>query len=357
MSSLRYIPLCLLAVAGCKTRGFNNEGTTESLRPQPTAKSTAQPSLFGKYQKSDGVTINIAAGTLAILQPNGNRIQGHLERDGSLGASYTVRFQEGFVCGSYNLSLWIAEGQMGDGSQFKLSWNKPTGSVVRECGHMSAAEGQYSRSSTVVLRGVYSDGKSNVVHIEGGKVTLSSGNAKPMEGQLERDGSLGASYTIRFPEGFVCGTYNLSLWAAEGVVGNGSQFKLKWNKPEGSVVRSCGDMQLAEGSYNRTSNFGGDYYNADGTKIIIDTKAGLATLVIQNEGQFQGQLERDGTMGGSYKLRFKEGFVCGSYSISLWISEGTVGDGSWFKGSWQEPTGSVRNQCGFMRKAQGVFIQ
>ncbi len=332
-----------LAAVGCKARSFN---TTQSAGNSVT--------LGGVYTSNSGSRIHIFADAIAIVTPDGSRMQGTLMRDGTLGASYNVKFPEGYVCGGYSLSLWVAEGQMGDGSTLKLTWQKPDGSVAKQCGSAAKAEGSYTRQA-VSLIGNYSSKNGQTLAIQDGKAIFRQSETQQVVGNLERDGTAGGSYTIRFPEGFVCGTYQLSLWVAEGQMGDGSQFKLKWNKPDGTVVKSCGDFAKNEGEYKRASQFGGVYFNDKQTKIMVT--GDRAEFTFAGSKKFEGRLEREGTMGASYTVRFPEGFVCGSYRLSLWRSEGNMGDGSAFKATWIAPEGSVRQSCTDMPKGEGQFLR
>ncbi|NBW80820.1 hypothetical protein EBR21_03615 [bacterium] len=188
-------------------------------------------------------------GKATIINTAGQKMVGSLERDGTMGGTYLVRFEEGFVCGRYELSLWAGEGKLGSGDTFKLSWKKPDGSVVKTCGDMAKAEGEYKRGS--LFGGVYFNNKQTKVVVNGGKVEVSFAGQKPIEGQLERDGSLGAAYVVRFPEGYVCGQFRFSLWKSEGVVGDGNSFDSSWVAPTGSVRQSCTDMPKGEGKFLR----------------------------------------------------------------------------------------------------------
>jgi hypothetical protein len=339
-----YFVIGLSAFAlGCKPRSFN---TTQSV--------SGGTQVSGLYTSKTGNKIHIAGNSIAIVSPTGQREQGVLQRDGTLGASYNVRFPEGYVCGGYQLSLWIAEGKMGDGSSFKLSWQRPDGSVAKQCQFSAGAEGAYDRQS-LALAGTYSSGNGHSIVVQDGKATIMSSSGQNVVGRLERDGTAGGTYSVRFEEGFVCGSYQLSLWAGEGKLGNGDSFKLSWKRPDGSVVKSCAEQAKAEGEYKRVSMFGGVYYNDKQTKVHVS--GNKVELSLAGQKPIEGQLERDGTLGASYVVRFPEGFVCGQLRFSLWKSEGVVGDGNSFDSSWIAPSGSVRQSCTDMPKGEGKFLR
>jgi hypothetical protein len=328
---------------GCKPRSFN---TTQS--------AGASVNLSGLYSSKSGNRIHIAGDSIAISSPSGQREQGTLQKDGSLGATYNVRFPEGHVCGGYQLSLWIAEGQMGDGSSFKLSWKRPDGSVAKQCQFSAGVEGAYERQM-MSLAGTYTSSNGHTVLVQEGNATIINSSGQKVVGRLERDGTLGGSYLVRFEEGFVCGSYQLSLWAGEGKVGNGDTFKLTWKKPEGSVARTCVDQPKAEGEYKRGSLFGGVYFNDKQTKVVVS--GGKVEVTFGGQKPIEGQLEKDGSLGAAYVVRFPEGFVCGQLRFSFWKSEGVVGDGNSFDSAWVAPTGSVRQSCTDMPKGEGKFLR
>lgn len=105
------------------------------------------PTLGGTYRSANGAELHIENGGAEVIFPTrGNTLKGDLERDGSLGAAYNILLPEGYVCGSFHISLFVAEGEVGDGNTVSLSWiNKPEGSVLRQCAFMAEAEGSYTR--------------------------------------------------------------------------------------------------------------------------------------------------------------------------------------------------------------------
>lgn len=232
-----------LASVGCRSREWNS---------QSNIKETENVvSLEGTYLSKSGFTVSISGVGISIKQPNGTEEDGTLERDGTIGASYIVRFPEGHVCGTYKISLWVAEGQMGDGSTFKMTWNKPNGSVVNQCGYMAEAEGAYK--SILQFAGSYRGGTKRKVTalIADGSATFTNPDGTATKGVLEREGTLGASYLVKMKEGFVCGQYRISLWVDEGLMGDGSTFNVTWIQPNGTVVNQCGYMKDAEGKYSK----------------------------------------------------------------------------------------------------------
>jgi Protein of unknown function (DUF1176) len=106
----------------------------------------AAPKLEGVYRNASGVELRFGHGLATFYVPSSRSVfQGRLERDGSLGAAYNIRFPEGFVCGNYHVSLFTAEGEVGDGKTLKVTWDQPQGSVVHECDFMAALEGEFTR--------------------------------------------------------------------------------------------------------------------------------------------------------------------------------------------------------------------
>ena len=106
-------------------------------------------------------------------------------------------------------------------------------------------------STTPVVGGVYDGPNGSTLWLDEGQALLALPDGSEVSGTLDRDGTLGGSYTITVPEGVVCGTYSLSLWESEGVLGDGSELDARWLRPEGSVVSSCGFMLAGEGAYVR----------------------------------------------------------------------------------------------------------
>ena len=99
--------------------------------------------------------------------------------------------------------------------------------------------------------GLYVERADNTARILDVKYHVLLPQSEEVGGTLDRDGTLGGSYTITVPEGLVCGTFSLSLWESEGVLGDGSELDARWLRPEGSVVSSCGFMLAGEGAYVR----------------------------------------------------------------------------------------------------------
>ena len=110
----------------------------------PSGGSTG-PALGGVYDGPDGSTLWLDVGQALLALPDGSEVGGTLDRDGTLGGSYTITVPEGMVCGTFSLSLWESEGVLGDGSELDARWLRPEGSVVSSCGFMLAGEGAYVR--------------------------------------------------------------------------------------------------------------------------------------------------------------------------------------------------------------------
>lgn len=233
------------------TRVFGKSDDLESCQP---AGTDGAPVLAREYAGPDGARLTLQDGYASLQLADGTTVEGYLQRDGTLGASYTIDVEEGMVCGSFRISLWgEEEGVLGDGSRVTLSWLRPDGSVVRECGAMLAGEGSYERVQTPTLRGTYEGPEGTALRIDEGYATVRLADGSTVEGPLSRDGTLGGAYTIDVEEGMVCGTYRISLWASEGTLGSGRHVDLTWLAPDGSVARSCGFMRAAEGGFERTS--------------------------------------------------------------------------------------------------------
>ena len=220
---------------------------------EPSARADGGPVLARQYAGPEGATLTIQDGYAALRLPEGTTIEGNLQRDGTLGASYTIGVAEGVVCGTFRLSLWASEGAVGDGGHLELSWERPEGSVVSQCGFMAAGEGGYDRVQTPTLMGTYAGPEGSALEIDAGFATVRLPDGETVEGPLSRDGTLGGAYTVDVAEGIVCGTYRISLWASEGTLGDGSRVSLSWLAPQGSVVEDCGFMRAAEGEFERTA--------------------------------------------------------------------------------------------------------
>lgn len=219
---------------------------------EPAGPSQDGPTLARQYAGPEGSTLTIQDGYAALRLADGTTVEGNLQRDGTLGASYTVEVAEGMVCGTFRLSLWASEGVVGDGSHLELSWIRPEGSVANQCGFMVAGEGGYDRVVNPTLAGTYQGPEGSALTIEAGNATVRLPDGDIVEGPLSRDGTLGGSYTVDVAEGSVCGTYRISLWAAEGTLGDGSRVSLTWLVPQGSVAADCAFMRAAEGAFVRS---------------------------------------------------------------------------------------------------------
>jgi hypothetical protein len=101
------------------------------------------------------------------------------------------------------------------------------------------------------LAGVYDGPGGATLLVESGEALVVLPDGSEVSGSLDRDGTLGGSYLIVVPEGMVCGTFAISLWESEGVLGDGSEVDLRWVRPDGSVASQCGHMLTGEGPYVR----------------------------------------------------------------------------------------------------------
>jgi hypothetical protein len=149
----------------------------------------------------------------------------------------------------------------------------------------------------------------------------------------------------------------------------GAMFSVRY--VDGGEPEACGRIAIAEDFsalqvddceafdgrfYDRTGFFGGAYESDAGGKLDIDTMTGQATVTLPDgETTVSGSLARDGSLGGMYTLQMEEGWVCGTYRISLFESEGVVGDGSTVTVTWDRPDGSVVRDCGFMLEGEGTY--
>jgi hypothetical protein len=99
----------------------------------------------GRYENRGGSEVLIAGGKASFVLPNQDKVEGSLDRDGTMGGAYVVRLPEGSVCGTFRISLWAKEGQVGDGSSFQVKWLPPNGSVASTCTFMTGGEGLYAK--------------------------------------------------------------------------------------------------------------------------------------------------------------------------------------------------------------------
>jgi hypothetical protein len=245
------------AAATPSTPGLGASGTSAKADGvgdcEPSAQTDGGPVLARRYAGPEGASLTFENGYATLQLPDGSVVEGSLQRDGTLGASYTLEVAEGSVCGTFRLSLWSSEGVVGNGDHLALTWVRPEGSVIRACGFMAAGEGGYDRVETPALMGTYEGPAGSMLEIEAGYATVRLPDGEALEGPLSRDGTLGGSYTIDVAEGMVCGTYHISLWATEGTLGDGSRLSLNWLAPQGSVVEDCAFMRAGEGQFERSA--------------------------------------------------------------------------------------------------------
>ncbi|MCX5743886.1 MAG: hypothetical protein NT062_15460 [Proteobacteria bacterium] len=142
MLVLGILGLGCLSLTGCATESTE---TAAPFGPGGGKSDGGSVTLAGVYAGPEGATLFVDKGDALVLLPDGNQVSGLLSREGTLGGAYTIDVKEGTVCGTYRISLWESEGVLGDGSRVELSWVRPQGSVVQQCGFMLAGEGEYLR--------------------------------------------------------------------------------------------------------------------------------------------------------------------------------------------------------------------
>lgn len=145
-TSLWMIGAACLALVGCAT---DPDSAGDPSDPLGGKGDSGGASFAGSYDGPGGATMHVHGGEVVVELPDGNDLAGPLDRDGTLGAAYTIRVAEGNVCGTYRISLIESEGVIGDGGRVTLTWQRPAGSVVQQCGFMLAGEGRYARLAGV----------------------------------------------------------------------------------------------------------------------------------------------------------------------------------------------------------------